>query len=198
MVDEPDSNRRPTARAAAQPLSFRPLETSLPASGIRHGSAARTGRACEPEPLEAIRTMLRIDAKPASIPSPTRTRPPPVPGIGAQRLMLHAAAAPHSGNPFLRAVDARMPGMRIVSADFLNQLHSRTRKKSPRTGSEGVRVSSEDRVPIFRRRKISRWWAAVPCDRRRSGDTRARALPGRGVRAADRAGLRCGRNASWL
>ena len=76
--------------------------------------------------------MLRIDAKPASISSPTRTRPSPVPGIGAQRLMPHAAAAPHSGNPFLRAVHARMPGMRIVSADFLKTTpFANAQKKAP-------------------------------------------------------------------
>lgn len=51
VVDEPDSNRWPTACVAALPLSFRPLETPSPDPGIRHGSAARTGRALEPEPL---------------------------------------------------------------------------------------------------------------------------------------------------
>lgn len=45
VVDEPDSNRWPTACAAALPLSFRPLEEHLlPRFGIRHGSAVRTGR----------------------------------------------------------------------------------------------------------------------------------------------------------
>ena len=61
MVDEPDSNRWPAACAAALPLSYRPLaEHLLPIPGIRHGSAARTGRACEPVPLWTVRAMFRI------------------------------------------------------------------------------------------------------------------------------------------
>ena len=49
MVDEPDSNRWPTACAAALPLSYRPLEEHrLPRFGIRRGSAARTGRDASP------------------------------------------------------------------------------------------------------------------------------------------------------
>lgn len=54
VVDEPDSNRWPTACAAALPLSFRPLvEHLLPIPGIRHGSAARTGW--------ALRTHAAVD-----------------------------------------------------------------------------------------------------------------------------------------
>ena len=61
VVDEPDSNRQPTACAAAPPLSFRPLaERLLPIPGMRHGSAARTGRACKPVPLWTVRAMFRI------------------------------------------------------------------------------------------------------------------------------------------
>ena len=54
VVDEPDSNRWPTACAAALPLSFRPLvEHRLPIPGIRHSSAARTGW--------ALRTHAAVD-----------------------------------------------------------------------------------------------------------------------------------------
>lgn len=45
----PESNRQPAACAAALPLSqCRLAETSRPGSGMRHGSAARTGRDTNP------------------------------------------------------------------------------------------------------------------------------------------------------
>ena len=56
VVDVPDSNRRPAACAAALPLSQRRfVEHRLPIPGMRHGSAARTGRACKPVPLWSVR-----------------------------------------------------------------------------------------------------------------------------------------------
>lgn len=65
VVDEPDSNRRPTARAAALPLSYRPLaKHRLALPGMRHGRAARTGRmrrsSRESAPLWSVRRCFAL------------------------------------------------------------------------------------------------------------------------------------------
>ena len=133
-----------------------------------------------------------------------RIRPPPVPGTGAQRSMPQRAAAPHSGDPVLQAVNARMPGMRMRPAETSrNSVCERAKTKRPRIGTRGrSRVLGRSGSPISRGGKISRWRVAVPCDRRDSGNTQARARPVRGASAAGLAGFsepgsRCGRNASW-
>ena len=65
VVDEPDSNRWPTARAAALTLSYRPLaKHRLPLPGMRHGKAARTGRmrpsSRESAPLWSVRRCFAL------------------------------------------------------------------------------------------------------------------------------------------
>ena len=126
--DVPDSNQR-SRREPILSLSVNVIAKHLfPASGIRHGSAARTGRACEPVPLETVRSVLRIGvAKRQSVCAAAPARPP-VPGIRAQRFMPSKTAAPHSGTSLSAG---SLPGCQ--DADAATRKHStplRTRKKN--------------------------------------------------------------------
>ena len=190
MVDEPDSNRRPTARAAAQPLSFRPLETSLPASGIRHGSAARTGRELEPAPLDTVRSMLRIGASSkAPIPCARRIRPPPVPSIRAQRFMLSKQQRLSAVIPFRGQSMPGCFGMRIDHAKNAGiSVCERAKSKTPPTWSPRAFAFLGDRGDRSPRRGISRW---VGC-RVGAGLPATRTAARRAVRVRHVTGCRCG------
>ena len=209
-MDEPDSNRWPTACAAARPLSFRPLEEHrLPRFGIRRGSAARTGRGaspyrcsvfdrCSPLPAVANRQSVRapcalVDVLPTC--SPRR-------GITTQRTGAGRSRAPASGRA------CALPGCPRAEKDFRDgkkrtSMHAhppRTLKtKRPRAWRpEGVRVPREIGVadlpgsqPDVRCPDAVR----IRCRAWHRRHTHARA--GRSVMAAGRACWRCRTRASW-
>lgn len=159
-MDEPDSNRWPTACAAALPLSFRPLEEHrLPRFGIRRGSAARTGRDASPyrcsvfgrcSALPAVANRQSVRARRAlvgvlSTCSPRR-------GITTQRTCASRSRAPASGRA--RA----LPGCPRAERNFRGgkkrtSMHAhppRTPKtERPRVWRpEGVRVPRRSGWPI--------------------------------------------------
>lgn len=158
VVDEPDSNRRPAACTAALPLSYRPLAKHLlPASGIRHGNAARTGRVLEPAPLDAVRPMLRIGAS-SKAPIPCTTPHP------------SAARAQHPGTALAR-LSAMSPSQQAVRARMLRdsgpscrmknlRLRTRKKKERPRHGVRGRSRSSEIGVTDLREEDQSMGWAS--------------------------------------
>lgn len=165
LADVPDSNRR-SRREPILSLSVNVIAKHLlPASGIRHGSAARTGRACEPVPLETVRSVLRIGvAKRQSVcaAAPAR-RPCPASG--------HSASCHRNGSASQRNIPVRglsLPGCQ--DADAATRKHStplRTRKrKRPRFWSEGVRVPRRSGRPISGNGNQSN--SDRPCRRSRS------------------------------
>ena len=191
VVDEPESNRRPAAFAAALPLSYRPLaKHPRTASGIRHGSAARTGRVLEPAPLDTVRSMLRIDASSkAPIPCARRIRPPPVPSIRAQRFMLSNSSASQRSVPLHGQSMPGCFGMRIDRAKNRRNLRLRTRKsKTPPAWSPRAFAFLGDRGDRSPRRGISRW---VGC-RVEAGLPVARTAARRAGRVRHVAGCLCG------
>ena len=152
------------------------MEHLLPASGIRHGKAARTGRACNPyrwKPFDRCSALAPVSKRQpvCVIRSDMSCRPPPVPGIRAQRLR----ASQRESLP--RAVHARMPGMWIGHA-ILVVLHLRTHKtKRPRTWIRGRSRSSEIGATDLRmRRSVEYREAFQPCVRRQRAQVRDAAV----------------------
>lgn len=204
MVDEPDSNRWPTACAAALPLSFRPLaEHLLPIPGMRYGSAARTGQAvllhatcaavdCSSDVPHWRLRCFAESANPCAL-HPARR---PCRSIKARRIPAPAR---------LSLTRASMPGCfgSAMHSRFLRvSIPLRTRKtKRPRVlEPEGVRVASGDRGDRSPRcAGISRWrWSRNNSACREAAARRAirtRAGPHRGWAMTCR--LRCGMRASW-
>ena len=209
MVDEPDSNRWPTACAAALPLSFRPLEEHrLPRFGIRHGSAARTGRDASPyrcsmfgrcSLLPAVANRQSVRARRAllgvlSTCSPRR-------GITTQRTCASRSRAPASGRAHA------LPGCPRAERNFRGgknrtSMHAhppRTPKtERPRVWRpEGVRVPREIGVADLPGSQPDVRSPGAVRVRYRAGRCRSHAAPGRSARAAGRACCRRNRRASW-
>ena len=141
-MDEPDSNRWPTACAAARPLSFRPLaQTPFRALGIRHGSAARTGWAMKPTPLWTVRGACALAPRRRRQCVCDCIRRRPHRSIKVQRV--HAPARlslPRASNArMLRERDA------IAFDRAVDPLRTPETKRPRVLEPEGVRVASGDR-----------------------------------------------------
>lgn len=139
MVDEPDSNRRPTAFAVALPLSYRPLSKHrLATRGIRGGKAVRTGR----EFKNPYRCKSSIDVSHWRLAAPIRyaTAPccRPYRSIQARRFRAFAA---------FPASDQHCPdasGRDAIAFDLSGFPALRTAKtRRPRCWTEGVRLPRE-------------------------------------------------------
>ena len=108
----PESNRQPAACAAALPLSqCRLAETSRPGSGMRHGSAARTGRDANPRrwrPFDRCLALPAVADRQSVCPRVSRRRP--------HRASRCSACAPRGGIPRQRrpARGPRCPCVRAV------------------------------------------------------------------------------------
>lgn len=135
-------------------------------------------RSREPAPQETVRIMLRIGVSSKTPILFARSRfidmhrPPPVPGIRAQRIVLLNSCASQWEPPCPRAFLARMLRMRMIVRNSLTPMRippqkpahpcadcliaNAQKKTPPGFESEGVRVPrrSGDRSP---RGKISRW-----------------------------------------
>lgn len=191
-------------------LSYRPLEEPLlPRFGIRHGSAARTGRntnpyrcsvfdRCSPLPAVANRQSVRAPGALVGVLSTCSPRR----GITTQRTCAGRSRAPASGR-----TDA-LPGCPRAETKFRGgkkrtwSMHAHPPRtletKRPRVlRPEGVRVPREiGAADLPRSQPDVRRPGAVRV-RYRAGRTRPRAAPGRSVMAAGRACCRRNRRASW-
>ena len=179
---------------------------------MRHGSAARTGRAWlaghQSAPRDTSGSMLRIAAghhRAGGNPFAGTYRLPPVPGIGAQRprCMRRAWSAATrarrlaAGIPCCRAKRPGCPGCGKYRRISCCSIRERARKNAPGCGIRGrSRILGRSGSPTFRG-KVSVERAALPRDRRTSGDARARARPGHGRRAVGLGDSRWGSDASW-
>ena len=208
VVDEPDSNRWPTACAAALPLSYRPLEEHLlPRFGIRHGSAARTGRdtnpyrcsvfdRCSALPAVANRQSVRAPcALVVSIPAPLASkhhnaahmrRSQPRPCLGARG----RATRMLQGGKKLRGGMERTWSMHAHPPRTLET--KRPRDLRP----EGVRVPREIGVTDLPGSQSDVRSAGTARVRYRADSRRSRAAPCRSAMAAGRACCRRNRRAS--
>lgn len=197
-------------RRCSPTLSYRPLEEHrLPRFGIRHGSAARTGRDTNPY---RCRVFDRCSALPA-VANRQSVRAPcalvgvlstcsPHRGITTQRTCASRSRAPASGRT--RA----LPGCPRAETNFRGgkkrtcSMHAhppRTLKtKRPRDlRPEGVRVPREIGVADLPGSQPDVRSPGAVRFRYRAGRCRSHAGPGRSVMAAGRACCRRNRRASW-
>ena len=174
MVDEPDSNRRPTAFAVALPLSYRPLSKHrLATRGIRGGKAVRTGR----EFKNPYRCKSSIDVSHWRLAAPIRyaTAPccRPYRSIQARRFRAFAAfPASDQHCPDASGRDAIAFGLSGVSR-FANR-----KNKTPPVLDRGRSLASGDRgdrPPAYRRSIDGIGFVAIAAQRRRE---RAQAVTG--------------------
>ena len=168
VVDEPESNRRPSACADALPLSYRPRETPSPGFGHtqRQRRAHRTDR--KSVPLETVRSMFRIEASPkAPISLCNRSLSPPVPGIEAQRLRASWRSSP---------ADLACPntGMRIDYANSLLAPFANAQNKTPPDGDPRAFAFLGDRVDRSPRGKSVECGESVQTHEECAGRARAR------------------------
>lgn len=201
MVDEPDSNRWPTACAAARPLSFRPLALPRLASpGMRHGSAARTGRARrQPRTRTAVEcpSLQRIGA------SRRQSRCDLHPWHRPRRSTQTQRTAPYSTMPPPRACRHgcfRANGSRETFACPLRT----PKRKRPRAGDPRAFTflgRSGDRPPACRRSVDGSRFVAARQQRRRERARTVAGGPQRGLLRdgeVDVHGLHVIRGGSWL
>lgn len=197
-------------RRCSPTLSYRPLEEHrLSRFGIRHGSAARTGRDTNPY---RCRVFDRCSALPA-VANRQSVRAPcalvgvlstcsPHRGITTQRTCASRSRAPASGRT--RA----LPGCPRAETNFRGgkkrtcSMHAhppRTLKtKRPRDlRPEGVRVPREIGVADLPGSQPDVRSPGAVRVRYRAGRCRSHAAPGRSVMAAGRACCRRNRRASW-
>lgn len=131
----PESNRQPAACAAALPLSqCRLAETSRPGSGMRHGSAARTGRDANPyrwRPFDRCLASPAVADRQSVCPCASRRRP--------HRASRCSACAPRGGTPRQRR-PARGPRCPCVRAVMLRKCFGWKRVDEKRVG-ETVRAA---------------------------------------------------------
>ncbi len=196
-------------RRCSPKLSYRPLEEHrLARFGIRHGSAARTGRdaspyrcsvfdRCSPLPAVAHRQSVRAPcAHVAVLPTCSPRR-----GITTQRTCAGRSRAPASGRA------CALPGCPRAERNFRGgkkrtSMHAhppRTLKtERPRVWRpEGVRVPREIGVADLPGSQPDVRSPGAVRVRYRAGRSRSHAAPGRSAMAAGRACCRRNRRASW-
>ena len=164
---------------------------------MRHGSAARTGRACKPVPLWIVRRCSALAPRRKRQSVCDCIRLPPVPKHPGTAHPCAFAVFPCLGPAISGCFGSAMQSRFCSCVSFVRA----PKRKRPRVlEPEGVRVASGDRGDRSPRcERISRWWwcrdNSACCEVAVHRAVRTRAGPHRAWAMA--AVQRCGRNASW-
>ena len=158
--DVPDSNRRPTAFAAALPTELTSLR-GTPSPDPRHTPRQRRAHRTGMQARTAVdrSSMFRIGASDMTSKAPIRVRSHPL--AARAEASRHGASLRLRGGSLPRTSNVRMLRERdAIAFDSCDSFVRAPKRKRPRVlEPEGVRVASGDRGDRSPRcERISRWW----------------------------------------